>query len=520
MTAAPGISSSAPVHDVVVIGGGINGCGIARELSGRGASVFLCEKGDLAASTSSSSTKLIHGGLRYLEHGAFHLVREALAERETLWRMAPHLISPLRFVLPHEPALRPAWQLRAGLFLYDHLGGRRLLPPSSRIDLRGTAIGDALRPGRFRQGFEYSDCRVDDARLVVLNARDACDRGATIRTRTQAMRLHADDQGWLVETLHLDTGVREIVKARVVVNAAGPWVLDLLRRANDAARPRHSRLRLVQGTHIVVPRLYGHDRCYVFQNPDRRIVFAIPYEEDFTLIGTTDRDFHGDAAEVRPHPEDVDYLCTAVNRYLAAPIGRADVVWSYAGVRPLVDDGQGSAQSATREYQLELEQFDGRAILSVFGGKVTTYRRLALHAVRKLEPMLPGLRRTAGAWRSDTPLPGGDFPVRDLPRLTAQLSRAYEWLAPQICRRLCRSYGTRAWSILGDARSTEDLGEDFGAGLYMAEIRHLVEQEWARTAEDIAWRRSKLGLRLSRLQLDVIDQRLAGLELAGAEARR
>ncbi len=358
------------LYDLAIIGGGINGAGLARDAAGRGLKVYLCEQDDLAAGTSSKATKLIHGGLRYLEYFEFRLVHEALSERETLWRIAPHVVRPLRFVLPHHRGLRAPWLLRLGLFLYDHLGGRKLLPPTRRLDLTRDPAGRPLRAG-FRLGFEYSDCWADDARLVVLNARDAADRGATIRTRTQAIAAERGRDAWTLTVRDRQSGQTETIMARILVNAAGPWVGDVLALTHQRRPAAH--LRLVQGSHIVVRRLYEHDRCYIFQNADNRIIFAIPYERDFTLIGTTDRDYTGDPAGVEASPEEIDYLCRAASEYLAAPVTPADVVWTYSGVRPLYDDGASAAQAATRDYVFELDERAGAPILTIFGGKITTY---------------------------------------------------------------------------------------------------------------------------------------------------
>jgi glycerol-3-phosphate dehydrogenase len=476
-------------YDLAVIGGGINGCGIARDAAGRGLKVHLCEMNDLASGTSSWSTKLVHGGLRYLEYYEFRLVREALIEREVLWRMAPHLVSPLRFVLPHHAGLRPAWLLRLGLFLYDHLGGRKLLPPTSVVDLARDPRGAPLKKGMFGKGFEYSDCRVDDTRLTVLNARDAADRGATIETRTRAVAAVRGADGWRV-TLETRDGARREIVARALVNAAGPWVSRVLGEA--VKLETKSKVRLVQGSHIVVRKLYDHDRCYIFQNTDGRIVFAIPYLDDFTLIGTTDRDYSGDPAEVRATEEEISYLLDAAGAYFEAPIVRSDVVWSFSGVRPLYDDGAGEAKAATRDYVFELDTaVAGAPLLSIFGGKITTYRRLAEHALADLAPHLPGM---GGAWTAKAGLPGGDFAVDGVRALAADLVARHPFLSTREAARLAGAYGTTAHAILGTATRREDLGRDFGAGLGEAEVRHLMTREWARTADDVLWRRSKLGL--------------------------
>jgi len=501
------------VHDLAIVGGGINGCGIARDAAGRGASVFLCEQGDLGSATSSASTKLIHGGLRYLEYYEFRLVREALKEREVLWRMAPHIIRPLRFVLPHLPGLRPAWFLRLGLFLYDHLGGRELLPGTRTLDLRMDEAGQPLKPG-LKRAFEYSDCWVEDARLVVLNAQDAARLGATVRTRTRCVEATRRDGLWQVTVEDVRSGVRSTVRAKALVNAAGPWVAEVLDRRVRADAGK--RIRLVQGSHIVVPRLFDHERCYIFQNADGRIVFAIPYERDFTLIGTTDQDYQGDPAAVHATAKEIAYLCAAAGEYFATPIRPEDVVWSYSGVRPLVDDGASAAQAATRDYVLALDAPDGGApLLSVFGGKITTYRKLAEAALAKLAPHLP---MADGSWSSRAPLPGGDFPVEGTGALGAELRARYPFVAPEHMARLVRTYGTRAWDLLGSAAGPADLGRRFGADLTEAEVRYLMAEEWAQTAEDVLWRRTKLGLWLGTAEAAALDAWMAEVH-EGARAR-
>ncbi|WP_242125419.1 glycerol-3-phosphate dehydrogenase [Sphingobium sp. Sx8-8] len=481
-------------YDLAIIGGGVNGCGIARDAAGRGAKVLLLERGDLAQGTSSASTKLIHGGLRYLEHYEFALVRESLSERERLWAIAPHIIHPLRFVLPWVPGLRPRWLLRLGLFLYDHIGGRRALPPTQSIDLRHHPAGRPLKAG-FRHAYAYSDGWVDDARLVILNARDAADRGADIRTRTEAVRLERRDRLWTITARRAD-GALERFRAQAVVNAAGPSVLDLLHRAHGVS-DRH--MRLVRGSHIVVRRLFDHEFAYFFQLPDGRIFFAIPYEQAFTLIGTTDRDHQGPVDQVQPDAEEIAYLCEAANRYFARTIAPADILWSYAGVRPLIDDGSARPEAATRGYRLELEGGEEEApLLSVFGGKITTYRHLAAEAVDRLKPLLPKL--SGGDWTAGAPLPGGDFPMKGRDQLIADLGCDYPFLDYATLQRIACAYGTRARVWLGDAYAPEGLGRHFGHGLTEAELRYLIAQEWAVTAEDILWRRTKLGLRLDAVQ--------------------
>lgn len=494
------------IFDLAIIGGGINGCGIARDAAGRGNSVFLCEMNDLASGTSSWSSKLIHGGLRYLEYYEFRLVREALIEREILWQIAPHIIKPLRFVLPHHAGLRPTWLLRLGLFIYDHLGGRHLLPSARSVDLKRDEVGQPLIPGRFTRGFEYSDCFVDDARLVVLNARDAADRGAVIRTRTRAVEARRLNDCWQVELQDTITGAKSSIMARALVNAGGPWVEDvLIRRAGINAK---AKVRLVQGSHIVVPRLYEHDRAYTFQNADGRVVFVIPFQNDFTLIGTTDRDYDGDPSHVKATSEEISYLCESVNDYLAKPVKPQDVVWAYAGVRPLYDDGASEAKAATRDYVFEFDAPGGVPLLSIFGGKITTYRRLSEEALERLESCLPGKKAPAG-WTATAPLPGGDLDVSAIPALADELVRDYSFLSRSLALRLAHAYGTRASKVLGDASSAADLGQLFGDTLTEREVRYLMTHEFARTAEDIVWRRSKLGLRLSADQVKALDDWIA-----------
>ncbi|MEJ0015242.1 MAG: glycerol-3-phosphate dehydrogenase [Acetobacteraceae bacterium] len=488
-------SARSSPFDLAVIGGGINGIGIARDAAGRGLTVLVVEQGDLAGATSSASTKLIHGGLRYLEQYEFRLVREALAEREVLLRAAPHLIRPMRFVLPHHAGLRPWWLIRLGLFLYDHLGARGILPGTRMLDLRTDPAGAPLRAA-FTRGFEYSDCCADDARLVVVTARDAAARGAEIRPRTRCLAAHHADGLW-----HLALEGGATASARVLVNAAGPWVGRVQDAVVGMAEPRH--VRLVKGSHIVVPRLFGHDRSYIFQNADRRVCFAIPYERDFTLIGTTDEDYGGDPADVACSPADERYLCGAVGAYLRQPVDPAAIVWRYAGVRPLLDDGASRAQEATRDYVLTLQE---PGLLSVFGGKLTTHRRLAEAAMAKLATLFPGL---PGPWTAGAALPGGDFPWDGLAQVQADLLRRYRFLPDATAHRLVHAYGTLAADMLGDARSPADLGRDFGAGLTEREVDWLVRTEWARTVDDILWRRSKLGLRLDAAQAGLLRGHLA-----------
>ena len=496
MTATPeNIRAENGAYDVLVIGGGINGCGVARDAVGRGYSVLLAEMNDLASATSSGSTKLIHGGLRYLEYYHFGLVKKALTEREVLWANAPHIIWPLRFVLPHHPGLRPRWLLRLGLFLYDHLGGRKKLPPTKTLNLRRHPAGKPLKKG-FRTGFEYSDCWVDDARFVVLNARDAADRGADIRTRTKVASLAQEDGAWRVTLQPADGRAAETVTARVVVNATGPWVDAVLGRV-AGANAAHN-VRLVKGSHIIVPRLYDHDRCYIFQNADGRIIFAIPYEGDFTMIGTTDLDYDGDPANTAISPEETDYLCAAASEYFEKPVTPDDVVWTFSGVRPLYDDGASSAQDATRDYVLRQDgDAETGALINVFGGKITTYRKLSEAVLENIEALLG--ERGPG-WTENAPLPGGDFPATGAAALRTALISEYPFLDEAFAARLVRTYGTRARAILGDATSRDGLGRHFGADLYEAEVRYLIDNEWAATARDVLWRRTKRGLRLSEAE--------------------
>lgn len=492
--------------DILVIGGGINGCGIARDAAGRGYSVLLAEMGDLASGTSSASTKLIHGGLRYLEHYEFRLVREALTEREVLWAMAPHIIWPLRFVLPHHAGLRPAWLLRLGLFLYDHLGGRKRLPATRTIDLGTDAAGRALKAG-YDKGFEYSDCWVQDARLVVLNAADATARGATIVTRTRVTAAKRVEDHWDVTLTDTETGSTRTVTARLLVNAAGPWIDEVLRSV--ASRPEARNVRLVQGSHIVVRKLYDHDRAYIFQNRDGRIVFTIPYEDDFTLIGTTDRDYSGTPTNVRITAEETAYLTAAASEYFSQPIAESDVVWSYSGIRPLYNDGASKAQEATRDYVLKLDGEDRQPkLLNVFGGKITTYRRLAESAMTLVGEAI-GTR--GASWTKGAILPGGNIPQGDLASYRARTIAAWPGVDPDLIGRLVRTYGTKTETILSGASITADLGRDFGCGLTEAEVAYLVREEWATSAADVLWRRTKLGLRLPAEAVSEIDAFIAVL---------
>jgi glycerol-3-phosphate dehydrogenase len=478
-----------PPFDLLIVGGGINGAGIARDAAGRGLSVLLVERGDFAGATSSASSKLIHGGLRYLELGEFRLVREALIEREVLMRMAPHLIHPADFVLPHDRSLRPRWMLRLGLWLYDHLGGRKILPASRRIDPRRDPMGAPLRPD-IAAAFVYADCQADDARLVIANARDAARRGAHIMRGVEFVSARREGVGWRVELRRAD-GERSEIGARALINAGGPWAMEIARRAGVA----HGKaaLRLVKGSHIVVRRLYEGEQAYILQNDDRRIVFVLPFERDFTLIGTTEAPFDGDPAAVVCTDDEAAYLCRAVSRWFARSLSPMAIQWRYAGVRPLYEDHAKSASAVTRDYVLLRDGGPSEApMLSVLGGKITTYRRLAEHALERLA--FPG---TGRKWTADAPLPGGTLAGGSIEAAVSELRAQYPWLDAVLADRLVRRYGSEAAAMLGDARRAADLGEDFGAGLTDREVDWLRREEWAESADDILWRRTKLGLRLS-----------------------
>ena len=509
--------------DLFIIGGGINGCGIARDAAGRGLSVRLAERGDLAGATSSASTKLFHGGLRYLEFLELRLVREALQERETLLRAMPHISRPMRFVLPLDPEMRfdsdtpvsrilrmmlpwergrrPRLMIRAGLFLYDHLGARGILAPTSAYGLAGRPEGAPLQP-RLARAYEYSDCWVDDARLVVLNARDAAARGAEIMTRAAVAEARRDNGMWRIR---LEDG--RPFSARILVNAAGPWVGDVIREV--AHLPSRESIRLVRGSHIVVPRLFDHDKAYFLQGPDGRIIFAIPYEGAFTLIGTTDADHRGPPGEAVCSPAEIDYLCGFASRYFLKPVTPDQVVWTYSGVRPLYDDGASSATAATRDYVLSVDAGADQAqppCLNVFGGKITTYRRLAESALAKLAPYAGPI---SGDWTAGAALPGGDFPVDGVAALAGALRADHPFLTADWALRLARAYGTQAAAMLSGARHAGDLGRDFGATLTETELNWMMTREWAVTAADAVWRRSKLGLRLSEAQIAQIEAYMA-----------
>jgi glycerol-3-phosphate dehydrogenase len=483
--------------DLAIIGGGINGAGIARDAAGRGLKVVLVEQNDLASGTSSASSKLIHGGLRYLEHGSLSLVRAALSEREVLLRAAPHLIRPLRFVLPVERSGRSRFLLRLGLLLYDVIGRRKILPGTRALDLITDEAGQPLKR-RFQRGYEYSDCFADDARLVVANAIGAAEAGASILTRTRCTRADRSDVWQLIFNTR---GRREVVTARVLVNAAGPWT-DIVAETVLRQSPQR-RLRLDKGSHIVVPRLYDHDRAYILQAGDNRVVFAIPFQNDFTLIGTTDRNFSGDPASVAPTGEETEYLCGVMNGYFRTTIGPTDVVWAYAGVRALYDDGAHTPQDIGRDYTLVLDKPYGEApLLTVYGGKLTTYRRLAEEALARLSRFFP----RSQPWTANSPLPGGDFVYDGVSALIARARQRWPFLAVPQVERLVRAYGTRVEKVLQGATRLEDLGENLGAGLTAAEVGYLMTNEWAQTADDVLWRRSKLGLRLSQKERAALER--------------
>ncbi len=514
------------IYDLFVIGGGINGCGIARDAAGRGMRVALAEMNDLASATSSASTKLFHGGLRYLEFFEINLVRHALAERETLLRAMPHISWPMRFVLPYSPDMRyegetsvsrvlgvvmpwmkgrrPAWMIRFGLFLYDHLGGRKILPATRTLSLAGTPEGAPLDP-RFLKAFEYSDCWIEDSRLVVLNARDAQDRGARIMVRTKVETATRNAGHWEITLRDTETGETWNARARMLVNAGGPWVGEIIQQRLPVKT--NAGVRLVRGSHIVTRRLYEHEKCYFFQGTDGRIIFAIPYETDFTLIGTTDAEHHDPEVAPECTPEEQRYLVDFANSYFRKDISLADIVWTYSGVRPLYDDGASSATAATRDYTLKVEVQDNAPILNIFGGKITTYRKLAEDAMDKIVPFFPG---TSGHWTAGVALPGGDFGVTEVEALIARLAADYPCLTSAWARRMVRAYGTESWQVLGDARVESDLGTAFGATLTEREVIWLMTREYARTAQDVIWRRNKLGLRLDADQVGALENWMRG----------
>ncbi|WP_300014014.1 glycerol-3-phosphate dehydrogenase [uncultured Roseobacter sp.] len=515
------LQKQSDTYDLFIVGGGINGCGIARDAAGRGLSVALAEMNDLASATSSASTKLFHGGLRYLEYFEINLVRHALAEREMLLKAMPHISWPMRFVLPYHKDMRfegstptsrilntlmpwmkgrrPAWLIRFGLMLYDNLGGRKILPATKTLNLKNGVEGAPLED-RFEKAYEYSDCWIEDSRLVVLNARDAEARGADVMVRTKVVSAARVEDLWEITLEDVARAETKVVRARMLVNAGGPWVGDIIQqkvRINSTEG-----VRLVRGSHIVTRRLYDHDKCYFFQGTDGRIIFAIPYETDFTLIGTTDAEHSDPSVKPECTDEERDYLLNFINQYLKQDIGPEDVVWSYSGVRPLYDDGASSATAATRDYTLKVDDAGGAPILNVFGGKITTYRKLAEDAMDKIVPFFPG---TSGHWTAGVALPGGDFAVDGFDMLVRRLREDFAFLTDFWSRRLVRAYGTEAWDVMAGAETEADMGQGFGASLTEREIRWLQKNEYARTAEDVVWRRNKLGLRLTKEQIAEVE---------------
>lgn len=494
------------MYDILIIGGGINGAGIARDAAGRGLKVLLCEKDDLASHTSSASTKLIHGGLRYLEHYDFALVRKALMEREVLLKAAPHIIWPLRFVLPHHKELRPSWLIRLGLFFYDHLGGRKLLPATKTLTRKNSDVFAPLHP-HFTKGFEYSDCWVEDSRLVVLNAMDAAERSATIMTQTECIGLDANGEDWTA-TLRKQDGTESSAKAKVVINAAGPWVDHIVGQIES--RTNTQNVRLVKGSHIIVPKMFEDERSFIFQAGDGRVIFAIPYEDRrFTLIGTTDLPFEGDLDAVKASDDEIQYLCDVSNAYFTQTITPDDVVSTYSGVRPLFDDQAKDASSVTRDYVLKMQQRGDAAMLSVIGGKITTYRKLAEDALKHLKPHFPDAQTQ---WTETPALPGGDIEGADFNAFEARCAAKHPWLDAATLHRLARTYGTRIERVLNGAQGISELGYHFGHGLYQNEVDYLIDQEFARTAEDILTRRTKLGLYLSAEEKQTLRQKIEEIQ--------
>ncbi|MDQ2694797.1 MAG: glycerol-3-phosphate dehydrogenase [Pseudomonadota bacterium] len=492
------------VVDLLIVGGGVNGTGTARDAVGRGLSVLLCEKDDLAQGTSSRSGKLIHGGLRYLEYYEFRLVRESLTEREVVMRMAPHIVWPMRFVLPHNKGTRPAWLVRLGLFLYDHLGGRERLPGTRSINLRKDPEGKPLKP-EFTKAFEYSDCWCDDARLVVLNALSAAEKGATILTRTAFVGARRDGKVWRADLQDRRSGQVRQVSARAIVNLAGPWVDDVLGVAQGVKSTR--RVREVKGSHIVVPKFWDGPQAYLVQNTDKRVIFINPYEGKYALIGTTDITYKGDVDQVQIDDSEVDYLCNVVNRYFVKPISPADVVYKFSGVRPLLEDEADNPSAVTRDYQIDIDGDQSTPVfLSVFGGKLTTYRKLAKHALERLQPFFPQMGKP---WTDQEPLPGGDMPNADFDAYLKQFSAEHSWLPADLVRHYLRRYGTRARRIVQGAKSLADLGTHFGGHCHERELRYLVDEEWAEEAEDVLWRRTKHGLHLTPAERDAVGRWLA-----------
>ena len=488
------MSTEPDLVDIFVIGGGINGAGIARDAAGRGLSVVLCEKDDLAEGTSSRSGKLVHGGLRYLEYYEFRLVREALIEREVLLKAAPHIIWPLRFVLPHSPNDRPAWLVRLGLFLYDHLGGRKKLPGTRTLDLRRDPEGAPILD-QYKRGFEYSDCWVDDARLVVLNAVDAAEKGAIVLTRSPAVSARRENGAWTIVTKNSQTGATRTFRARCIVNAAGPWVSDVIGRVAGSNSSRN--VRLVKGSHIIVPKFWAGANAYLVQNHDKRVIFITPYEGDKALIGTTDIPYEGRAEDVKADETEIDYLIAAVNRYFKQKLRRQDVLHTFSGVRPLFDDGKGNPSAVTRDYVFDLDESGGAPLLNVFGGKITTFRELAERGLHRLKHIFP---KMGPDWTEKAVLPGGDMPNADYESFANSLRETYPWMSDRLLRHYGRLYGSRTRQIVGNATGLAGLGRHFGGLLYEAEVRYLVAKEWAQTAEDVLWRRTKHYLQLSEAE--------------------
>ena len=483
------------IYDVFIAGGGINGVGVARDAAGRGYSVCLCEMNDFASGTSSSSTKLIHGGLRYLEHYKFRLVQESLKEREILLKMAPHIIWPMRFILPHTKGMRPRWFLRLGLAIYDHLGHRKILPGTSSVNLASQKANSPLKE-TFKSGFEYSDCWVDDSRLVILNAVDAASKGASLRNYTKVTNATSSNGLWSISTKNSLNGKVEVIKAKSFVNASGPWVDEVLKESFKVKDSKN--VRLVRGSHIVVNKLYEGDKSYICQNKDGRIFFIIPYEDNFTMIGTTDID-HGESADqVKISEDEKTYICESASSYLKKEITTKDIVWSYSGVRPLYDDGASKAQEATRDYVVSAKEYDYSLMINIFGGKITTFRRLSETILSHIENFLG---KRGKSWTENSHLPGGDIKVATLSEFEAKLKSKYSFFTNELIRRLARSYGEISFDIFGDADSLDSLGENFGAGLYEAEVKYLINKEWARSSNDILFRRSKLGLLLSKTEV-------------------
>jgi len=486
--------------DIFIIGGGINGAGIAADAAGRGLSVTLCEQNDLASATSSWSSKLIHGGLRYLEYYEFSLVRKALKEREILLRKAPHLIRPLRFIMPHDSRLRPAWMIRAGLFLYDHLSRQTLLPKSKSLNLQQHPAGEPLK-GDYKKGFIYSDCQVDDSRLVILNAQAAKQAGATILTRWKCVQAKRQQNHWEISLEHQPSKQQQTILARALVNAAGPWVEQVLKTIINI--PSKSSIVLVQGSHIVVPKLYSGHYAYILQNIDKRIVFVIPYHDKFSLIGTTEVSYQGDPGDATISEDEISYLCDIIKRYFHQPISKQDIVWQFSGVRPLHSEEAENPSDMSRDYVLELNDDNENALLlSVFGGKMTTYRVLSEHAMSLLKPFFPNC---GNAWTQNAPLPGGDIKEANFHKFYLELQRQYPWLPTDIAKRYAHNYGRLVEKILHDCHQLEDLGKDYGKGLYQREIDYLIAHEWAQTAEDIIWRRTKLGIELSTESVEILS---------------